>query len=424
MPSRDDSYRLPRRDLSKLAAVGALSNFSIPWFGSLAGAAEVRRPRGKSCILLWTDGGMSETHTFNPKPAPVGEFRAAATSVPGIHIADRFPLIGQCMEDIILLRSMQTTIVEHYDAKYAMHTGFRRVVGLEHPCIGSIAASQLASGEGQMPAFVTIDAGWDLRLDGGAIYRPAPGYLGPQFAPVAVTEPENGLENLRAADDAFAAGLDLLDRRESRFRQDYPLPQVLAHQTATARAVRLMQSSRSRAFDIDHEPVAMREMYGPHRFGRSCLLARRLVEAGVPFVEVNHRGWDDHDSAKTNMAQRAPWFDRGVAALIRDLKERGMLDDTLVVLMGEFGRGPGRGERHHVNGWTVLWAGGGLKTGQVIGSTDDEGRVADRPISMEDYMTTLCMALGIDTHVEFDAPGNRPMPIVAPQANPIREILA
>lgn len=424
MPQQSESYRLPRRDLTKLAALGALSQFSIPWFGALAEAADIRRPRGKSCILLWTDGGMSETHTFNPKPAPVGEFRSAPTAVPGIHIAEKFPLIGQCMEDIILLRSMETIDVDHYDAKYAMHTGFRRAIGLEHPCIGSIAAAQLAPADGQMPGFVTIDAGWDLRLDGGVQYRPVPGYLGPRFAPLAVTDPASGLENLRTADDAFLAGLDLLDRRESRFRKDYPLPQVLAHQSATARAVRLMQSPRNRGFDIEHEPSSIRDMYGPHRFGQSCLLARRLVEAGVSFVEVNHRGWDDHQSAITAMARRAPWFDRGVAALIRDLKQRGMLDDTLVVLMGEFGRGPGPSENHHPHGWTILWAGGGLKTGQVIGSTGADGRVVDRPISLEDYMTTLCMALGIDTHLELDGPGNRPMPIVAPKANPIREILA
>ena len=122
------------------------------------------------------------------------------------------------------------------------------------------------------------------------------------------------------------------------------------------------------------------------------------------------------------MAQRAPWFDRGIAGLIRDLKQRGMLEDTLVVCMGEFGRSSGDADGHNPTGWSILWAGGGLKTGQVIGRTDDRGRITDRPILLGDYMTTLCMALGINTHVEFDAPGNRPMPIVEPNANPIREI--
>lgn len=415
---------LPRRDFLKLAAVGALSSFSIPWFGSLAQTAEVRRPRGKSCILLWTDGGLSQQHSFDPKPAPFGEFRPAPTSVPGIHIAEQFPQIAQCMEDIVLLRTMNTGEGQHYDAKYNLHTGFRRVIGLEHPCIGSIAASQLVPPDSHMPGYVTIDAGWDLRLDGGRQYRPVPGYLGARYAPLAVTDPSSGVENLRQVDESQRAGLDLLHRSEERFAREYPLPQVLAHQSATARSVRLMQSPRGRAFHLEHESANTREMYGPHRFGQSCLLARRLVEAGVSFIEINHRGWDDHGGAATNMALRAPWFDRGIAALIRDLKERGMLEDTLVVCMGEFGRDAGSGDNHNSGGWTTLWAGGGLKTGQVIGRTGDRGQIVDRPILLGDYLTTLCMALGINTHVEFDGPGNRPMPIVEPNANPIREVLA
>lgn len=414
---------LPRRDFLKLASVGALSSFSIPWFGSLAQAAEIRRPRGKSCILLWTDGGISQQHSFDPKPAPFGEFRPAPTSVPGIHIAQQFPQIAQCMEDIILFRSMSTGEGNHFEAKYNLHTGFRRVTGLEHPCIGSIAASQLSPPESQMPGYVTIDAGMDLRLDGGQQYRPVPGYLGARYAPLAVREPAGGVENLRPVDEGLRAGLDLLNRGEERFAREYPLPQVLAHQSATARAVQLMQSPRGRAFNLEHESARTREMYGPHRFGQSCMLARRIVEAGVSFVEVNHRGWDDHQDCAANMVMRAPWFDRGVAGLIRDLKQRGMLEDTLVVCMGEFGRSSGNAGEHNATGWSILWAGGGLKTGQVIGRTDDKGVITDRPITLGDYMTTLCMALGINTHLEFDGPGNRPMPIVEPKAKPIKEVL-
>ena len=416
---------LPRRDFHKLASVGALSSFTMPWFGSLAQAAEIRRPRGKACILLWTDGGMSQSHTFDPKPAPFGEFRAAPTAVPGIHIAEQFPQIAQCMEDIILLRSMSTVVGDHFEAKYLLHTGFRRVTGLEHPGIGSIAASQLAPPDSEMPGYVTIDAGMELRMDGGKVFSGSPGYLGPRYAALAVREPAAGLENLLPVDEGLRGGLDLLNRSEERFAREYPLPQVTAHQSATARAVQLMQSSRGRAFALEHEPAAVREMYGPHRFGQSCMLARRLVEAGVSFVEVIQRGWDDHQGAATNTALRAPWFDRGIAALIRDLKQRGMLDDTLVVCMGEFGRGGGpTGAEHSAEGWSILWAGGGLRTGQVIGRTSEKGVITDRPITVSDYMTTLCMALGIDTHVELDGPGNRPMPIVEPKANPIKEILA
>lgn len=415
---------LSRRDLLKLSAAGVLTSASVPWFATMAQTAEARRPRGKACIMLWMDGGASQQHTFDPKPAPFGEFRPDPTTVPGIHIAEQFPQIGQCMEDIVLLRTMNTNEGQHYDAKYLMHTGFRRVIGLEHPTFGSVAASQLTPPQSQMPGFVTIDAGLELRTDGGLLYRPVPGYLGPRYAPLEVPDPAQGLENLRSLDDRHRARIELLNAGERRFAQEYPLPQVAAHQSATDRAVQLMQSPRGRAFSLDQEPDRVRDMYGRHRFGQSCLLARRLIEAGVSFVEVIHKGWDDHGGAARNHSLRAPWMDKAMAALIRDLKARCVLDDTLIVWMGEFGRTPRNGDNHYSSGWTTLWAGGGLRTGQVIGRTDDQGRIVDRPITLADYMTTLCMALGINTHHEFDGPGNRPMPIVEPNANPVREILA
>jgi arylsulfatase A-like enzyme len=157
-------------------------------------------------------------------------------------------------------------------------------------------------------------------------------------------------------------------------------------------------------------------------------LARRLVEAGVSFVEVFHRGWDDHNGAARNMILRAPWLDRALATLIRDLKQRGMLDDTLVVWMGEFGRTPGDGNGHFSNAWSTLWAGGGINTGLVVGKTSEGGKnagatVTERPINPADYLATLCLALGIDVHKEYKAPGQRPMPVVDHAARPIRELL-
>jgi hypothetical protein len=417
---------LHRRDLLKLSAAGVLSGVSVPWFESLAQAAAVRRPRGKACILLWMDGGPSQQHTFDPKPG--GEFRAASTSVPGIQIVEQLPQLSQCMTDMAILRSMRTQINDHYDAKYYLHTGFRRVTGFEHPAIGCIASHQLGTPNDDMPPFVTIDAGYDIRNDGGRLYRSVPAYLGPQHFPLAVNDPSRGLENLRSANGDLDARLEMLLRSERRFAREYPLPAVSAQQAAFSRAVRLMQSPRSRAFNLDHEPASLREAYGPHRFGQSCLLARRLVEAGVAFVEVFHRGWDDHDGAARNMILRAPWFDRAMATLIRDLKDRGMLDDTLIVWMGEFGRTPGDGNGHFSNAWSTVWAGGGINTGLVVGKTSEGGstpgnEVAERPITPPDYMATLCAALGIDTHQEFLAPGMRPMPIVDNAARPIQELL-
>ena len=419
-------WTLNRRDWLKLSAAGVLSGAQVPWFESLAQAA-VKRPRGKACILLWMDGGPSQQHTFDPKPG--GEFKPQPTSVPGIHIVEQLPKIARCAKDLVIVRSMTTEINGHYDAKYFLHTGYKRATAMEHPAIGCIASSQVGLPNDDMPSFVTIDAGWDIRNDGGRLYRSVPAYLGLKHAPLAVNDASKGLENLSPAGNGIDARLQLLARSERRFAQRYTLPAVRAKQAAFERAVRLMKSNRSAAFDIEKEPDHIRKEYGDHRFGKSCLLARRLVEAGVSFVEVVHRGWDDHEGAAGPHATRAPWIDTGMATLIRDLKARGMLDDTLVVWMGEFGRSPGAGKDHFCKAWSSVLAGGGLNTGQVIGKTSEGGKspgseIVDRPVTSPDFIATVCKAIGIDIHQEVLAPGSRPMPLVEKSAKPIKELFA
>lgn len=416
---------LKRRDWLKLSAAGVLSGVSVPWFESFANAA-IKRPRGKACILLWMDGGPSQQHTFDPKPT--GEFKSMPTSVPGIHIVEQLPQLAQCMEDMAIVRSMSTEINGHYDAKYFLHTGYKRTTAFEHPAIGSIASSQIGLPDDDMPAFVTIDAGYD-RADGGRLYRSVPAYLGPDHAPLAVHDPNEGLENLESTGDDIDARLHLLAASEGRFAQRYALPAVSAKQAAFNRAVSLMRSKRSKAFKLNEEPTSLREAYGYHKFGQSCLLARRLVEAGVSFVEVVHRGWDDHGGAAKPIAARAPWMDAGMATLIRDLKLRGMLDDTLVVWMGEFGRSPGNGAGHFCRAWSSVFAGGGLNTGQVVGKTNEDGKnpgndIVERPVTAPDFVATLCLALGIDIHREFLAPGLRPVPLADKNAKPLTELLS
>jgi hypothetical protein len=414
---------LSRRDALRLSLGGLVSAATVPWFESLAVAAPSRRR--KSCILLWMDGGPSQQHTFDPKPG--GEFKPIPTSVPGIHIAEKFPRLAQCMEHMAILRSMSTDINEHYDAKYYLHTGFRRSTGLEHPAIGCIASSKMGIVDSELPQFITVDAGSD-KGNGGRFYRSVPSYLGPEHAPLAVQHPEKGLENLVPPDSELEARLGLLSASEQRFAQEYPLPAVQIKQAAFDRAMRLMKSPRAKAFNIEEEPTRLREEYGRHRFGQSCLLARRLVEAGVSFVEVFHRGWDDHEGAAKNIAARAPWMDAGMSALILDLKNRGMLDDTLVVWMGEFGRSPGDGGGHFCRAWSAVWAGGGINTGLVVGKTSEKGKnpgdtVTDRPVTAPDYIATLCAVLGINPHQEVTSPGLRPMPLVDKSAQPIKELL-
>lgn len=416
--------RLSRRQWLRLSAAGVMSGVSVPWFESLASAA-VESPRGKSCILLWMDGGPSQQHTFDPKAK--GEFKSTQTSVPGIQIVEQLPQLAQLMDDLVLVRSMTTEINGHYDAKYFLHTGHKRVTAFEHPAVGCLASSELGLPADDMPAFVTIDAGFD-RPDGGRLYRSVPAYLGPRHAPLAVHDPDTGLENLAPHGEQIDARLELLAGSERRFAKRYALPGVQAKQAAFNKAVRLMRSQRARAFFLEEESTSTREMYGDHKFGKSCLLARRLVESGVSFVEVVHRGWDDHNGAARPIAARAPWMDAGMSALIRDLKNRGMLDDTLVVWMGEFGRTPGDGNGHFCTAWSSLFAGGGLQTGQVIGKTNDGSskpgsEIVDRPVTAPDFMATLCQAIGIDIHKDLMAPGQRPVPLVEKTAKPISEIL-
>ncbi|MEO1995769.1 MAG: DUF1501 domain-containing protein, partial [Planctomycetaceae bacterium] len=416
---------IPRRDLLRLSAAGLLSGASVPWFESLAEAA-IQRPRGKACILLWMDGGPSQQHTFDPKPS--GEFKPISTSVPGVQIAEMFPKLAQCTEHMALLRSMSTQINDHYDAKYYLHTGFRRVTGLEHPAIGCISSKEVGLPGDSLPAFVTVDAGND-KVNGGRFYRSVPGYLGPQHAPLAVQNPALGLENLSGGSDRIDRRLELLAKSERRFARELPVPAVGIKQAAFNRAVGLMRSSRSAAFNLDDEPAALRDQYGRDRFGQSCLLARRLIESGVSFVEVFHRGWDDHEGAALRIAARAPWMDAAMSTLILDLKNRGMLDDVLVVWMGEFGRSPGDGNGHFCQAWSSALAGGGINSGIVVGKTSEKGkkpgdRVVDRPIGAPDFIATLCSLLGIDLHREYMAPGERPMPLVDKSARVVQELFA
>jgi hypothetical protein len=420
------SPRLSRRDVLKLAAAGVLSGSGVPWFRAMAQEAAQQPRRPKSCILLWMDGGVSQAHTFDPKPG--GEYPSRPTTVPGIRVCEYLPRLAAQMGDIALLRGMNTGEGDHYRAKYLLHTGYPRVGSFEHPALGCIASSEIGRRDHPLPNFVTIDAGFD-KVNGGRLYRSVPAYLGVRHSPLAVADPDKGLENLTSNDDAadFAAQLDLLRRSERRFASDYAAPAVTAQQDAFNRALQLMTSNRARAFNLDSEPLNLRERYGNHKFGKACLMARRLVEAGVSFIEIFHRGWDDHEGAGRRVHVRCPWMDAGMSTLIADLKDRGLLDDTLIVWMSEFGRSPVRGTDHFSRAWTTLLAGGGLRTGQAVGRTDERGNnpggtIVDRPINASSFIATICQTLGIEIGKELIAPGDRPMRLVDRSGVPIQEL--
>ncbi len=416
-----------RREMMALSASGLATAAGVPWFHRIANAAAAApNAKKKACILLWMDGGPSQAHTFDPKPG--GEYPDIATAVPGIRVTDCLPKMAGVMKDVALLRGMTTGEGDHYRAKYLMHTGYSRIGGFEHPAIGCIASAEAGTAGGELPNFITIDAGFD-KGNGGRLYRSVPSYLGVQHTPLAVSDPNKGLENLGAINPEFDEELELLRSAEKRFAKEYDATPVRARQDAFDRAVRLMRSDKARAFDVDQESARTRDAYvAAHKFGRACLMARRLVEAGATFIEIFHRGWDDHEGAGKRVRTRCEWMDPSMTALITDLKERGLLDTTLVVWMGEFGRSPVNGNGHHARAWTTLLTGGGVKGGQVIGKTDEKGKnpggtVAERPITAPDFFATICKTLDIEWDKEVTAPGDRPIRLVDKIGKPVEEVL-
>jgi Protein of unknown function (DUF1501) len=408
--------RVSRRDALRLSAAGVLGGCVAPWFNVLTARAKQSAEEGakhKSCILLWMAGGPAQSHTFDLKSG--GPYLEISTAVPGIKISEHLPKVAKQAKNFTLLRGMKTGDGNHPTATYLMHTGFRRGQGgVVHPSMGSIVSSELGQPDFDLPNYVALGTGL------GA------GHLGPKFSPIRI-EPGSGLPDLKPADtlNDFDQRASLLEELDSAFHTDYQAAPIKAHQVTVERAVRLMHSVKTKAFDLSQEPSSMRDKYGNNRFGQGCLLARRLVEVGVPFVEVSLNGWDTHAQANERVKKLSEQLDPAMGTLIGDLKERGLLDDTLVIWAGEFGRSPGNGSNHFARAWTTLLAGGGLKHGQVVGKTNAKGDdVADRPVSAADFMATICKALGIDHTKEWTTRSGRPIAKVGKGAQPVRELFA
>jgi uncharacterized protein (DUF1501 family) len=408
---------LSRRDWLKLATAGALGASSSLWFDVLASRAKAAAEQGvkhKSCILLWMAGGPAQSHTWDLKAD--GPYKPIQTSVRGIQISEHLPQVARQMDHLALLRGMSTGDGNHRTATYLMHTGFRKGTGgVTYPSLGAMAAIDLGKPDAELPSFVAV---------GSTL---GPGYLGPRYAPVIVNDFARGLPDLQPFTDLedVDGRASLVEELDRAFLTDYQAPAINAHLTTYERALALMHSNKTKAFDLNNEPEKVREAYGKDRFGQGCLLARRLVEAEVPFVEVSLGGWDTHQGAVTRVKTLSEQLDPAMATLLAELKDRELLDTTLVICMGEFGRSPGNGSAHYARAWTAVLAGGGLKTGQVIGDTGRSGAdVEKRPISCPDFMATVCKALGIDYTKDYTARGNRPMHKVDRDARPVQELFA
>jgi uncharacterized protein (DUF1501 family) len=440
-------FSISRRDWLQLASIGAVGGSMAGWFEALAGDAAANPQRRRSCILLWMSGGPSQMDTFDLKPGHEngGPFKEAATSLPGLRICEHLPELAKRAEQLAIVRSLTSKEGDHAQATQFVHTGYLPRGPIRYPTLGSLVAKELGAAAAELPSFVSIAP---FRALSPASY--SAGFLGPQFAPLIVgTQATNGetsvddslnVEDLQppAGQDLKTAEgrLELLQSLNDRFVGEHADMPAIGHTTAYARAVRLMRSAAGSAFKLDQEPAALRDRYGRNRFGQGCLLARRLVEQGVPFVEVAlgglgdaALGWDTHAENFETVRKLCQVLDPAWSTLIDDLKQRGLLESTLIVWMGEFGRtpkiNPAGGRDHHPQAWSAVLSGGGIRGGQAFGSTSaDGGSVAEHPVTVPDFLATVCGALGIDPLKQNDSNLGRPIRLVDPSAKPIAEVLA
>jgi hypothetical protein len=445
------SSLLSRRDWLRLSAAGVLGSSMSGWLEALAADAARHPGRRRSCILLWMSGGPSQTDTFDLKPGHRngGPFKEIATAVPGIRISEHLPKVAAHTDRMVLIRSMKTKEGDHGRATFMLRTGYAPQGPIQYPALGALVAKELEGPDAGLPSFVSIAP---YRQINPAAFEP--GFLGPVYAPLIVGEagamaagqvagsPEQALQ---VQDLALPAGVSLaqgetrarlLEEMEQDFVKARPDAAAASHYTACMRAVRLMRSAGARAFNLEEEPASVRDAYGRNRFGQGCLLARRLVERGVPFVEVSlggadgqTLGWDTHGDNFNTVRRLSGLLDPAWGTLMADLKDRGLLDTTLIVWMGEFGRTPringSAGRDHYPNAWTTVLAGGGLKGGQVVGKTSRDGTtVEERPVPVADFLATICLALGIDPRKQNMSNVGRPIRVADPAAEPIREVVA
>ena len=413
---------LSRRSLMKglLTTAGgmAVANWGA-LFHSQTIAAEVKRS-GKRCIMLYMEGGVSQTDTFDMKPGrpTAGAFRPIQTPVVGMQACEFLPTVAKHMKHLAIIRSMRTRSVDHGIGGYHMHTCYPSSQRFPHPEIGAMIAKYCENPESDLPSFVKIGSN-------SGIY--GSGYLGPQFEPFVVSDDGRlpPFANPGVSAEVQDRRGELLNFMEKRFAEQRAGEPFASHRTAELRTIRLMRARK--AFDVAAEWEKARDRYGDSKFGRGCFTAMKLVEAGVSFVEVGQYGYDTHIDnfpiAKANLSILDPAW----GSLMGDLEDRGLLKDTLVVWTSEFGRTPAinnrAGRDHFGRAWTVVLAGGGIKGGQHYGASNRDGfEVQDHPVSEGDYFATIYKTLGIN-HRARHYLGSRPIWATPEGSKPIKELL-
>jgi hypothetical protein len=432
-----------RRGFLKIGSLG-LAGLALPeWLR----ASESSGRRKRAVILYWMAGGPSHIDTYDMKPNAAaqvrGPFRPAATNVPGLQFCEQFTRQAALADKLSIVRSLTHSNFDHFDAAHWVQTG-HHVPGLmgrgqPYPSQGSVVSMKRGPNEPGMPAYVCIPEAWGAAR---GFYQHA-GFLGAAYNPLSaggsalseryhLNRPELVLGadmTLRRVDDRRALQRSIQDLA----RAGESSPAMQAMDRYYQRAFELVTSPRVQAaFDLSREPVRLQERYGNHAWGQAALLARRLVEAGVTFVTINHfeaeiDWWDDHYHLEANLRRRLPIYDQAVGTLIEDLHQRGLADDVLVAAFGEFGRSPvidaqgGRG--HWARAWHALLSGGGVRGGRVVGATTaNGGEPRERAVGPADLLATIYHAVGIDPHESMSDRQNRPLRLA--DGEPIRELFA
>ncbi len=439
-----------RRQVLQAASLGLLGASSSGWFPSFADEVQAKSSKRRHCVLLWMTGGPTQTDTFDMKPghANAGEFKEVETKVPGLKFSEHLPKLASMADQLAIVRSLSTKEGDHGRGTYLMRTGHQPQGPVQYPSLASTLSKALGSENDAIPQNVSI-----------APYRAfnqsafGPGFLGPRFAPLTVGATDSFQPQAAAAtatyanltvddlappvgvsQEQFAGRLELWRSLQSSFLATHRTASPIAQDTVYQRAVKLMASDAARAFDLTDEPEKVREAYGKGRFGQGCLMARRLIERGVSFVEVtlgsfngNALGWDTHQTNFTTVKNLSAELDAGWGTLMSELAERGLLESTTFLWMGEFGRtpkiNPQAGRDHFPAAWTCVLAGGGIKGGQAYGKTSDSGEeVAEGKVDVGDVLATLASALGVDPASENISDVGRPIKVA--EGKPISELLA
>lgn len=410
-----------RHFMQHMAGASALALPAMSFTNAMAANSDTLKRNHKSAILLWMSGGPPTIDIWDLKPGAVtgGPFKPIATTGEG-QICEHMPLLAKQMHNLSIVRSMSTREADHMRGRYYMHTGYVPNPNVEHPSYGAVVAHEMASKVPglEIPPFVSVG--------GGSV---GPGFLGMTYAPFVVGS--NGdVRNLKmnVENDRLMERMKALASLEKDFISENRGGSAADHAKILDKTLALMTSKQMEAFKVTKEPMEVQEAYGTGAFGRGCLMARRLVEQGVPFVEVDLGGWDMHAGVHTALEAKLPEMDKAMGALMADLEARGLIKDTVVMWMGEFGRTPringNSGRDHWARSWSCLIGGGDVAGGKIVGETNEDGtRVESEPYSAQDLMASACKGLGISLETTFTSKNGRPMKI-ANSGKVIKELFA